>query len=105
MSDCKHSEQKLVDGKWLCHECGEEPPKKRSGIEECVSAGRATLADVEPAGYFSFSLGKYVSNRREHHEGYAALNDPNRNVEHIHRPMPKERQKYIDQCLDKGIVP
>ncbi len=105
MSRCHHLHQKLVDGTWRCKDCDSPVLSTKQGIKEIVESGVLPQASFEGEGYFSKSLGMYVSNKADFREKEAMLTDPERNPEHVRRKTPKLRQEYFDECIRQGIVP
>jgi hypothetical protein len=105
---CPHTRQKYVeDDGWRCRSCG-EPVVSRSeghGILRLIQSGGRPMVDVEPEGHFSFSRGQYVKSRRHAKEIDEFLGDPERNEDHVMRPTPVWKQRWMDRCREEGVVP
>jgi hypothetical protein len=116
---CAHKNQKWTPEGWHCNTCGALLESDGDGIKEIVESGQFPQLTPVAEGYFSYSLGRYVSNRHEHTEALKAINDPERKavvqdpttgkihgeVESVNREIPKERQQYLDKCEADGEIP
>jgi hypothetical protein len=106
-TDCTHKKLKysVEVGKWVCQRCDAEVANENDGCKEICETGQLPQMAPVAEGYFSYSLNQYVSNRHDYNEKLDAINDPERNPDHPHNETPAERDAYVRECQEQGIVP